>query len=160
MAESKATSETKRRNNLAIANKLKTFSVSVLVIGLVYALYLCIAPDQASAASNGSVSFNYMIKQLQYVTTVFLLPIAVIACAWKILYLALFGGLLGIDPLNQISDTNADGGINPEEVSGAIKGCLSGFVHGLCWVGGLFIIFQIAMLLASMLAAQLETNFG
>ena len=131
---------------------------TTLLVAALYATWLfLVAPDMAWAKN---VTFSNIIAQLQYVITVFFLPLGVMIAASKILYVALFGGLIGIDPLNLISDTNQDGQINTSEVWQTIKASFSGFVHGLCWVGGIFIIFQIALILAGTLAGQLETNFG
>lgn len=132
--------------------------VAIMVLGVVS---LCVCPDIAFAAETGkkSVSFSYIIGQLQTVVSVLLLPLSVMICAWRIIYIAVFAGIMGIDPLNMVSDTDRDGQVSGSEVVQAIKAHLSGFFHGLMWIGGLFIIFQLALTLAALLARTLAENF-
>jgi uncharacterized membrane protein len=105
------------------------------------------------------VGLQLLIGQIQKIITILILPLSMIIAAWRIIYIAVFGGMMGMDPLNQISDQDKDGQISSEEVVQAIKAHLSGFMHGLMWIGGLFIIFQIALTIAGYLAGALASNF-
>lgn len=146
----------KHLNTTKLKASLASHSI-VITSSILIIAWLLFAPSIAYADTLG---FSSIIQQLQYVATVLLLPIAIILCAWRILYIALFGGLLGIDPFNQISDTDIDAQISTSEVWEALKSHFIGFVHGMCWIGGIFIIFQIALTLASVLASTLDANFG
>ena len=131
-------------------------AIALVFVFLVAASMFLIAP---SAWAAKAVGLNIIIDQIKMLVTVLFLPLAMIIAAWRIIYIAVFGGMMGIDPLNQISDSDKDGQISSSEVVQAIKAHLSGFMHGLMWIGGLFIIFQIALTIAGYLATTLATNF-
>ena len=137
--------------------------VAVVFAVMLFAAAVLFAPDMAFAAGNtagnGTVTFSSLLEQLRTIVTTLLLPLAVLICAWRIIYIAVFAGIMGIDPLNMVSDTDRDGQVSGSEVMQAIKAHLSGFFHGLMWIGGLFIIFQIAITLAALLARTLADNF-
>jgi hypothetical protein len=129
----------------------------ILVFVLFVTIGLFLMPMDAWAAK--VVGLQLLIGQIQKIITILILPLSMIIAAWRIIYIAVFGGMMGMDPLNQISDQDKDGQISSEEVVQAIKAHLSGFMHGLMWIGGLFIIFQIALTIAGYLAGALASNF-
>ena len=134
-------------------NKIAIALVFVLLVAA--GIFLMVPSAWAAKA----VGLDIIIGQIKTLVTVLFLPLAMIIAAWRIIYIAVFGGMMGIDPLNQISDQDKDGQISSEEVVQAIKAHLSGFMHGLMWIGGLFIIFQVALTIAGYLATTLATNF-
>lgn len=142
------------------------FSKSALIIAAVISvaaicLSILFAPETANAANSGALpAFQNAVKALQSIVTLLLLPVAIILVAWKMVYIAVFGGILGMDPMNLITDTDKDGEIGLADVKVSLLNHASGFVKGLCWVGGLFIIFQVVLSLASAFSEVFAQNFG
>lgn len=124
---------------------------AVAIMLMIFAL----APDTALAASSSSdsIGFSRIISALQAFATYIMLPLGVLIAAWRIIYLAAFCGIAGIDPLN-ICDGNVG------KWSEELKASISGFVKGLCWIGGIFIIFQFALVCAAGLAGIMEGAFA
>lgn len=135
-----------------------------LITALCCAVAVCFCilfmPDSAFAASGALPAFQNAIKALQAIVTTLMLPIAIVLVAWKILYIAIVGGIMGMDPMNIITDTDSDGHIGLADVKVSILAHASGFLKGLCWVGGLFIIFQVVLGLASAFAGVFAANFA
>lgn len=139
-------------------NKSKTIS---LRLGVLSMTTICIAilfsPEAAFARV---VDFVQLIGALQNILTTLLLPIAIVICAWKILYIAVVGGIMGMDPMNVISDQDNDGAISFADVKIALMAHVSGFLKGLMWIGGIFIIFQLVLSVAAMFAKQFADTFA
>lgn len=131
----------------------------LLLMPVLVLVVILLCPDLSFAATQ-KLAFATIIGQLQKLVTLLLLPLAILINAWRIIYIAVVAGLMGMDPLNMVSDTDNDGEISSGEVVGAIKGHLMGFFHGLVWIGGLFIVFQVALTLAAMLATSVAEVFG
>lgn len=133
-----------------------------IVIGSVIATCLTVmfVPDSAFAASGALPAFQNGVKALQAITTALLLPIAVVIVAWKMVYIAVFGGILGMDPMNMITDTDKDGQIGLADVKVSLIAHAGGFVKGLAWVGGVFVVFQVVLGLAATFAGVFADNFA
>ena len=82
----------------------------VLVFVLLVAIGMFLMPMDAWAAK--VVGLQLLIGQIQKIITILILPLSMIIAAWRIIYIAVFGGMMGMDPLNQISDKDKDGQIN------------------------------------------------
>ena len=120
-------------------------SATLLVLLAVFAV-----PDNAFAAGSGDVGFGAMVTMLQTLVTVLLLPLGILIAAWKIVYLAVFVGIMNIDPFDL-------GTSDPVTVQ--IKNQFWGFAKGLAWVAGIWVVLQLALTVANMLASALDANF-
>lgn len=137
-----------------LVNKRGRFFAVMTAIFLIIAITL--SPSIAFAAeSDGIFNFSGIIDQLKWVVTFILLPVAIVFVAWKVLYLALVVGLFGVDPLGY-----AGGNLGYDMLVPKIKNALMGTLYGLCWVGGVFIIFQLVLIVASAITGVFAESFG
>lgn len=141
-------------------NKKETFKISmvfsIIAISLIVFIIL-FTPESAMAAT--TIQFSKFINELETIVTSLLLPIAIVLCAWKLIYIAIVGGVMGMDPMNIISDQNNDGQLSFSEIKIALMQHVGGFIKGLCWVGGIFIVFRLVLGLADTLAGAFVQNF-
>lgn len=147
-----------KHNQKNILNK-ERLAIAFSMIALLLFVLLC--PQEAyaaTAASDDVFSFSGIIGKLQFVVSTFLLPIAIVWVTWKFLYLAVVVGMMGFDPLRMLGSTSKVESY--ETVKGAIRDQAIYFVKGICWIGGIFIIFQLVVILASTIAGVFGTAFG
>lgn len=138
------------------------FALTV-ALAVLLATALAMFPEQAFAAPTNeikSVGFASIVAVLQDLLTTKLLPIAIVIAGWKILYLALFCGIAGYDPLNQLVDRDADGTVDTADVFPMIKDAFANFARACIWIGGVWILFSILLGFASMFAGQIAQVFG
>ena len=125
---------------------------AVLAVCLVASFIL--VPDLALAQNSDQVGFASIIDSLRTLVTVVLLPVGILIAGWRIAYLAVFCAMGGIDPLGLLN--GGDGGeIKTSDAVAEIKSHLTGFIKGLAWVGGIWIIFQFALGIAQLFASTL-----
>lgn len=126
------------------------------------ALTAAIMPTMAMA--DDAVGFGMMIESLTNIVNKLLLPIGVLIAAWKIIYIVLVVGLLGIDPLEMMEagedNTKNIGDLSSYNIMRMVQSQLKGFVYGLLWVGGVWILFQIIVSVVAMFANAVSDNFS
>lgn len=110
------------------------------------------------------VGFGMMIEALRDIVNNLLLPIGVLVAAWKIIYIALVVGLLGVDPLEMVEagddNTKNIGDLSSYNIMRMVRSQLKGFAYGLLWVGGVWILFQIIISVVAMFANAVSDNFS
>lgn len=126
------------------------------------ALTAAIIPTMAMA--DDAVGFGAMIESLTNIVNKLLLPIGVLVAAWKIIYIVLVVGLLGIDPLEMMEsgedNTKNIGDLSSYNIMRMVQSQLKGFAYGLLWVGGVWILFQIIVSVVAMFANAVSDNFS
>lgn len=126
------------------------------------ALTAAIMPTMAMA--DNAVGFGAMIESLTNIVNKLLLPIGVLVAAWKIIYIVLVVGLLGIDPLEMMEsgedNTKNIGDLSSYNIMRMVQSQLKGFAYGLLWVGGVWILFQIIVSVVAMFANAVSDNFS
>lgn len=126
------------------------------------ALTVAIMPTMAMA--DDAVGFGAMIESLTNIVNKLLLPIGVLIAAWKIIYIVLVVGLLGIDPLEMMEagedNTKNIGDLSSYNIMRMVQSQLKGFAYGLLWVGGVWILFQIIVSVVAMFANAVSSNFS
>ena len=126
------------------------------------ALTAAIMPTMAMA--DDAVGFGMMIESLTNIVNKLLLPIGVLVAAWKIIYIVLVVGLLGIDPLEMMEagddNTKNIGDLSSYNIMRRVQSQLKGFAYGLLWVGGVWILFQIIVSVVAMFANAVSDNFS
>lgn len=126
------------------------------------ALTAAIMPTMAMA--DDAVGFGMMIESLTNIVNKLLLPIGVLIAAWKIIYIVLVIGLLGIDPLEMMEagedNTKNIGDLSSYNIMRMVQSQLKGFAYGLLWVGGVWILFQIIVSVVAMFANAVSANFS
>lgn len=126
------------------------------------ALTAAIMPTMAMA--DDAVGFGAMIESLTNIVNKLLLPIGVLIAAWKIIYIVLVVGLLGIDPLEMMEagedNTKNIGDLSSYNIMRMVQSQLKGFAYGLLWVGGVWILFQIIVSVVAMFANAVSANFS
>ena len=126
------------------------------------ALTATIMPTMAMA--DDAVGFGMMIESLTNIVNKLLLPIGVLIAAWKIIYIVLVVGLLGIDPLEMMEagedNTKNIGDLSSYNIMRMVQSQLKGFAYGLLWVGGVWILFQIIVSVVAMFANAVSSNFS
>lgn len=126
------------------------------------ALTMAIMPTMAMA--DDAVGFGAMIESLTNIVNKLLLPIGVLVAAWKIIYIVLVVGLLGIDPLEMMEsgedNTKNIGDLSSYNIMRMVQSQLKGFAYGLLWVGGVWILFQIIVSVVAMFANAVSDNFS
>ena len=126
------------------------------------ALTATIMPTMAMA--DDAVGFGAMIESLTNIVNKLLLPIGVLIAAWKIIYIVLVVGLLGIDPLDMMESgedsTKNIGDLSSYNIMRMVQSQLKGFAYGLLWVGGVWILFQIIVSVVAMFANAVSANFS
>lgn len=126
------------------------------------ALTAAIMPTMAMA--DDAVGFGMMIESLTNIVNKLLLPIGVLIAAWKIIYIVLVVGLLGIDPLEMMEagedNTRNIGDLSSYNIMRMVQSQLKGFAYGLLWVGGVWILFQIIVSVVAMFANAVSANFS
>lgn len=126
------------------------------------ALTAAIMPTMAMA--DDAVGFGMMIESLTNIVNKLLLPIGVLVAAWKIIYIVLVVGLLGIDPLEMMEagddNTKNIGDLSSYNIMRMVQSQLKGFAYGLLWVGGVWILFQIIVSVVAMFANAVSDNFS
>lgn len=125
------------------------------------ALAAVFVPTMAMAES---VGFGMIIEALKEIVDNLLLPIGVLVAAWKIIYIALVVGLLGVDPLEMMEagddNTKNIGDLSSYNIMRMVRSQLKGFAYGLLWVGGVWILFQIIISVVAMFANAVSDNFS
>ena len=126
------------------------------------ALTAAIMPTMAMA--DDAVGFGMMIESLTNIVNKLLLPIGVLIAAWKIIYIVLVVGLLGIDPLEMMEagedNTKNIGDLSSYNIMRMVQSQLKGFAYGVLWVGGVWILFQIIVSVVAMFANAVSANFS
>lgn len=130
----------------------------------VAAIALTAAVMPTMAMADDAVGFGAMIESLTNIVNKLLLPIGVLVAAWKIIYIVLVVGLLGIDPLEMMEsgedNTKNIGDLSSYNIMRMVQSQLKGFAYGLLWVGGLWILFQIIVSVVAMFANAVSANFS
>lgn len=130
----------------------------------VAAIALTAAVMPTMAMADDAVGFGAMIESLTNIVNKLLLPIGVLVAAWKIIYIVLVVGLLGIDPLEMMEagddNTKNIGDLSSYNIMRMVQSQLKGFAYGLLWVGGVWILFQIIVSVVAMFANAVSTNFS
>ena len=126
------------------------------------ALTAAIMPTMAMA--DDADGFGMMIESLTNIVNKLLLPIGVLIAAWKIIYIVLVVGLLGIDPLEMMEagedNTKNIGDLSSYNIMRMVQSQLKGFAYGLLWVGGVWILFKIIVSVVAMFANAVSANFS
>ena len=139
----------------------KNGKATLLAIAAI-ALTAAIMPTMAMA--DDAVGFGAMIESLTNIVNKLLLPIGVLVAAWKIIYIVLVVGLLGIDPLEMMEsgedNTKNIGDLSSYNIMRMDQSQLKGFAYGLLWVGGVWILFQIIVSVVAMFANAVSDNFS
>lgn len=135
---------------------------ATLLAVAIIALMAAIMPTMAIA--DDAVGFGAMIESLTNIVNKLLLPIGVLVAAWKIIYIVLVVGLLGIDPLEMMEagedNTKNIGDLSSYNIMRMVQSQLKGFAYGLLWVGGVWILFQIIVSVVAMFANAVSDNFS
>lgn len=135
---------------------------AVLLAVAAIALTAAVMPTMAMA--DDAVGFGMMIESLTNIVNKLLLPIGVLIAAWKIIYIVLVVGLLGIDPLEMMEsgedNTKNIGDLSSYNIMRMVQSQLKGFAYGLLWVGGVWILFQIIVSVVAMFANAVSANFS
>lgn len=135
---------------------------ATLLAAAAIALTAAIMPTMAMA--DDAVGFGMMIESLTNIVNKLLLPIGVLIAAWKIIYIVLVVGLLGIDPLEMMEagedNTKNIGDLSSYNIMRMVQSQLKGFAYGLLWVGGVWILFQIIVSVVAMFANAVSSNFS
>ena len=135
---------------------------ATLLAVAIIALTAAIMPTMAIA--DDAVGFGAMIESLTNIVNKLLLPIGVLVAAWKIIYIVLVIGLLGIDPLEMMEagedNTKNIGDLSSYNIMRMVQSQLKGFAYGLLWVGGVWILFQIIVSVVAMFANAVSNNFS
>lgn len=135
---------------------------ATLVAVAAIALTAAIMPTMAMA--DDAVGFGAMIESLTNIVNKLLLPIGVLIAAWKIIYIVLVVGLLGIDPLEMMESGEDNmkniGDLSSYNIMRMVQSQLKGFAYGLLWVGGVWILFQIIVSVVAMFANAVSANFS
>ena len=130
----------------------------------VAAIALTAAVMPTMAMADDAVGFGAMIESLTNIVNKLLLPIGVLIAAWKIIYIVLVVGLLGIDPLEMMEsgedNTKNIGDLSSYNIMRMVQSQLKGFAYGLLWVGGVWILFQIIVSVVAMFANAVSDNFS
>ena len=130
----------------------------------VAAIALTAAVMPTMAMADDAVGFGMMIESLTNIVNKLLLPIGVLVAAWKIIYIVLVVGLLGIDPLEMMEagddNTKNIGDLSSYNIMRMVQSQLKGFAYGLLWVGGVWILFQIIVSVVAMFANAVSDNFS
>lgn len=130
----------------------------------VAAIALTAAVMPTIAMADDAVGFGAMIESLTNIVNKLLLPIGVLVAAWKIIYIVLVVGLLGIDPLEMMEagddNTKNIGDLSSYNIMRMVQSQLKGFAYGLLWVGGVWILFQIIVSVVAMFANAVSDNFS
>lgn len=135
---------------------------ATLLVVAAIALTAAVMPTMAMA--DDAVGFGMMIESLTNIVNKLLLPIGVLVAAWKIIYIVLVVGLLGIDPLEMMEagddNTKNIGDLSSYNIMRMVQSQLKGFAYGLLWVGGVWILFQIIVSVVAMFANAVSDNFS
>ena len=130
----------------------------------IVAISLTAAIMPTMAMADDAVGFGAMIESLTNIVNKLLLPIGVLVAAWKIIYIVLVVGLLGIDPLEMMEagedNTKNIGDLSSYNIMRMVQSQLKGFAYGLLWVGGVWILFQIIVSVVAMFANAVSDNFS
>lgn len=130
----------------------------------VAAIALTVAIMPTMAMADDAVGFGAMIESLTNIVNKLLLPIGVLVAAWKIIYIVLVVGLLGIDPLEMMEsgedNTKNIGDLSSYNIMRMVQSQLKGFAYGLLWVGGVWILFQIIVSVVAMFVNAVSDNFS
>lgn len=113
-------------------------------------------PATALAAD---VGFSDIITSLRFLVTAIGLPLGIVVSAWKIIYLVVFCGIGGFDPLGMLdSDKNGMSDTSDENIWRQVKVHFLGFIYGVAWVVGIWVIFQFALGVASLFVQTLNSS--
>ena len=136
-----------KKRTTKIGDKLSSLPLGMkwFLFSLCFLSFSIIFPSIAFADS----FFTQIIDVLQFLTTYVLLPVGILIAGSRIIYVAIFCGIMGVDPLN----------LDPEAVKdpwGRIRAGFKYFAIGLAWVGGIWVVMQIIITVVSLLAGSLS----
>ena len=129
-----------------------SLAVVAFLVMLAFADPAFAAGSNTNSNASDAVGFSAMTQMLQTMVTVLLLPIGILIAGGRIIYYALFVGIMGIDPFGWAEGKN-------DNVGELIKSSFWGFAKGLAWVAGVWVILQLCLTVVNMLAAALDANF-
>lgn len=144
-----------RNENIINAKSIRICMCIALIVAIAFVPTMAMAED---------VGFGSMIESLSNIVNKLLLPIGILIAAWKIIYIVLVVGLLGVDPL-EMMEAGEDSTKNISDLSSynimrMVRSQLKGFGYGLLWVGGVWILFQIIISVVAMFANAVSDNFS
>lgn len=145
-----------RLTNSNKKNKRGTLSRQPIITASIVTMALTVFPQVAMAAdtSTGSTPmFSTMLDSITTLVNTVFLPIAIVIAGWKIIYLAIFPGLMSADPFNQVPDGYS---LQWDAIWTLIKYRLTGFFKGVLWIGGIWILFNLIISIVSVLAKNLD----
>ena len=106
-----------------------------------------------SSGSSGEFSISNIMGTLSFLVSFIFLPLGILIAGSKIIYIAIFCGVFGTDPL---------GWADPHAIEApwsAVKDNLKGFLYGLFWVAGIWVVFQVILNVVALLANSLDVLF-
>lgn len=139
----------KMGNRLHSISPYKKIVVAAIFTTIIYVLFPPCA--FAASSSNDAVGFAAIVEQLKTLMVLVFIPLGLLVSVWKILYLAIFCGMLGVDPLNELGGNEGDISTDIDVIE-EIKKRFQGIAKGFFWVAGVWVIFYIALTIASLLA--------
>lgn len=144
-----------RNENIINTKSIRIYMCIALIVAIAFVPTMAIAED---------IGFGSMIESLSNIVNKLLLPIGILIAAWKIIYIVLVVGLLGVDPL-EMMEAGDDSTKNISDLSSynimrMVRSQLKGFGYGLLWVGGVWILFQIIISVVAMFANAVSDNFS
>lgn len=113
-------------------------------------------PEAAYASGSGSGAgtnyiLGFLLDKIRFAVNRVGIPLAILVSGWKIAYLAVVCGIMGIDPLSMMPD----GSTNWQYVFTRIKLHLTGFVKGLAWISSIALIFNTILFIVQRIALGL-----
>lgn len=93
-------------------------------------------------------AFISMLSPVADFVNMVLLPIAIVAAGWRIIYFLIFPWLLGSDPFNQVPDGYS---LQSDTILTLVKYYLPDFFKGLLWIGGIWLLFNVFLVIISIL---------
>lgn len=145
-----------RLTNSNKKSKRRTLPRQPIIITSIVTMALIAFPQVAMATGTNTGStppFSTMLNSITTLANTVFLPIAIVIAGWKIIYLAIFPGLMSTDPFNQVPDGYS---LQWDAIWTLIKYRLTGFFKGVLWIGGIWILFNLIISIVSVLAKNLD----
>lgn len=140
--------------------KQKEYHAMKAAICIITPFISLLMPANAYAVEASNVgttpTFSAMLDTIRNLVNTVALPIAIVMAGWKIIYLAIFPGLLGSDPFNQVPDGYS---LQWDAIITLIKYHLTGFFKGILYIACFWAGFNIIIGIVSVLAQGLDGLF-
>ena len=140
------------------AKVLFCIGLALIFFGFVFLGGFAFADGNAGASTLKDFALSSILDYIHKLVTFVFLPIGIVVCAAKMIYVGVAGYIMHDDILNS-KEKNWYGGASVEDDPGTcFKRSVKGFAYGFAWIAGVWVLFTIVLQITSMLVGTLASS--